>query len=144
MTSMVVWKVNIRHQKLVYNWLSLCKREPPPPLRMWPQPFSPMLYRIGTKAQDNCGKSMPIQSAISLQKWLPARRFDMQAADRRSPIQVLNPAPSCLTWATTWCWTPILHTEHCRSKKLYFPLKIMQWTSFGVDLKHWMDSYNEI
>ena len=34
-----------------------------PPLRMWPQPFSPM-YRICTRAQGNCGKPVPIQSAI--------------------------------------------------------------------------------
>ena len=27
---------------------------PPPPIRMWPQPFSPMLYRICTRVQRNC------------------------------------------------------------------------------------------
>ena len=35
-----------------------------PPMRMWPQPFSPTLYRICTRAQENCGKPVPIQSAI--------------------------------------------------------------------------------
>ena len=68
-------------------------------LKTWPQPFPPMLYRICPSAQENCGKPMPIQSAISqsvpslqfLKKWPPAQRFDMQAADRRSPIQVLTP-----------------------------------------------------
>ena len=34
------------------------------PLRMWPQPFSPMLYRICRSLQGNCGKLVPIQSAI--------------------------------------------------------------------------------
>ena len=35
-----------------------------PPMRMRPQPFFPMLYRICTRAQGNCGKPVPIQSAI--------------------------------------------------------------------------------
>ena len=34
------------------------------PLRIWPQPFSSKLYRVCTRAQENCGKPVPIQSAI--------------------------------------------------------------------------------
>ena len=37
----------------------------PPPFIMWSQPFSPLLYRICTRAKKNGGKSVPIQSAIS-------------------------------------------------------------------------------
>ena len=33
-------------------------------LRMWPQPISPMMYRICTRAQENCGKPVPIEWAI--------------------------------------------------------------------------------
>ena len=39
--------------------------KPPPPLRMWPQSFSPMLYRICTRAKENCGTPVPIHSTIS-------------------------------------------------------------------------------
>ena len=41
----------------------------------------------------------------SLKKWPPAQRFDMQAADQRSPIQALT----CLTWTTAWSQTPTTH-----------------------------------
>ena len=34
------------------------------PVRMWPQPFSLMLYRICTRAEENCAKPVPIQSII--------------------------------------------------------------------------------
>ena len=37
----------------------------PPFENVRPQPFSPMLYRICTRAQENCGKPVPIHSAIS-------------------------------------------------------------------------------
>ena len=61
------------------------RQSPPPPLRMWPQSFSPMMYRICTRAQENCQKPVPIQSAISpslspvyslWKKWPNAQRFD--------------------------------------------------------------------
>ena len=32
-----------------------------PPMRMWSQPFFPMLYRICRRAQRNCGKPVPTQ-----------------------------------------------------------------------------------
>ena len=47
-----------------------------------------------------------------LKKWPPAQRFDIQAADRRSPIQVLTQRRA--TWLR---WSPsaghLLHTERC-------------------------------
>ena len=61
-----------------------------------PMPFSPMLYRLCTRAQKNCGKPMPIQSAIQQSLypinslWKNDFPMSMQAADRRSPIQVLK------------------------------------------------------
>ena len=54
------------HPRFPFSSLSFRQSPPPLPLRMWPQPaFSPMLYRICTRAQENCIKPVPIQTAIS-------------------------------------------------------------------------------
>ena len=47
-----------------FNFFPARGPPPPPPLRMWPQPFSLTLYRICMRTQENCGKPVPIQSAI--------------------------------------------------------------------------------
>ena len=71
-------------------------------MRMWPQPFSHMLYRICTRAQANCEKPVPIQweSVPSLpvsKKWPSAQRFDVQAARPAVTHPSTDPIKSCLT-----------------------------------------------
>ena len=99
-----------------------------PPSRMWLQPFSLILYRICTRARRNCGKpcadtvdhlTESVPSLTVSEKWSPAQRFDVQVADRWSPIQVLTQRKSAwLGWSPGTGHLP--HTEHCRLGKKYF------------------------
>ena len=60
-----------------------------------------------------------VPSLQSLKKWPPAQRFDMQAADRRSPIQVLTQRQAA--WVG---WPPgtghLPYTECCRLHAILF------------------------
>ena len=55
----------------------------------------------------------PVRSLTVSVKWPPAQCFDVQAADRRSPIQVLTQRK-----AVSFGWSPgirhLPNTEHCR------------------------------
>ena len=54
-----------------------------------------------------------VPSLTVSEKWPPAQRFDVQAADRRSPIRVLTQRKAA--WPGWWPGTGHLpHTEHCR------------------------------
>ena len=54
-----------------------------------------------------------VPSLTVSEKWPPAQRFDMQAADRRSPIQVLTQRKDAwLGWSPGTGHLP--HTEQCR------------------------------
>ena len=54
-----------------------------------------------------------VPSLTVSEKWPPAQRFDVQAADRRSPIQVLTQRKAAwLEWSPGTGHLP--HTEHCR------------------------------
>ena len=61
-----------------------------------------------------------VPSLTVSEKWPPAQCFDVQAADRRSPIQVLTQRKAAwLGWSPGTGHLP--HTEHCRSNGvLYF------------------------
>ena len=55
----------------------------------------------------------PVPSLTVSEKWPPAQRFDAQAVDRRSPIQVLTQRKAAwLGWSPGTGHLP--HTEHCR------------------------------
>ena len=74
-----------------------------PPLRMLPQPFSSMLYRIRTRAQKNCGKLQ------ALKKLPSAQAFRYAGHGRAVTHPSTDSAPSCLTQVTAWCRTPTTH-----------------------------------
>ena len=73
-----------------FPFFSLFSRQrSPSPLRMWPQPFSSMTYPICTRAQEKCGKPVPIiPLSISMCRprtgghpftyWLSARLLDFR------------------------------------------------------------------
>ena len=100
----------------LFPFLSLFPPEVPP-LRMWPQLFSLMLYRICTRAQENCGKPVPIQ--VCPQSTVSEKitsRSAFRYADRRSTIQVLTQCQAA--WLV---WPPgtghLSHTERCPLQK---------------------------
>ena len=115
-----------------------------PPMRMWPQPFSSMLYRICTshkgieKLRKTCADTVGhlTESVLSLtvsEKWPPAQRFDVQAADRQSSIQVLTQRKAAwLGWSPGTGHLP--HTEHCRSVSIY-TVSVIYWGISKCEIK---------
>ena len=65
------------------------------PMRMWPQPFSPMLYRICTRAQGNCGnlcwyirpfnRVCPQHRHIDMERWTDGWNVYRQKKERKEP-----------------------------------------------------------
>ena len=76
------------------------------------------LHEITGKLRKTCADTVghlteSVPSLIDSKKWPPAQRFDVQAADRRSPIQVLTQRKAAwLRWSSGTEHLP--HTEHCR------------------------------
>ena len=68
---------------------------------------------------DTVGHSTESVPSLTVsEKWPPAQRFDVQAADRRSPIQVLTQRKAAwLGWSPGTGHLP--HTEHCRSHNFF-------------------------
>ena len=79
--------------------------EPPSPLTacdsMWLQPLFFILYRICTRAQ--------VLNLQSLKKWPPAHCSNVQAAKRRSPIQVKTQCQA--VWLG---WSPLVPENYHR------------------------------
>ena len=71
----------------------------------------------------------------SLWKWPPAQRFDVQAADPRSPIQALTQRKAA--WLGRSPGTGHLpHTEHCRSAAfLLIPILSIYWAPYDPNTK---------
>ena len=75
------------------------------------------LWKTCADAVGHLTESVP--SLTVSEKWPPAQRFDVQAADRWSPIQVLTQRKAAwLGWSPGTGHLP--YTEHCRAQRVKY------------------------
>ena len=110
-----VWQLCLKYLPHLFPLFSSFPSLSPelPPMRILSYAASHLHEGTG-KLRKTCAHTVghlteSVPSLTVSEKWPPAQRFDVQAADRRSPIQVLTQRKAALTWVIAWHRTPTTH-----------------------------------